>query len=309
MKTSLTTFERKLRRAVLDVVYAQWQALGVPLSSGVSDHNEVIDPEALLWCSLEFVPTEPRLGEGVFEWVRASPDYLIRQRVNRLALAPDPRSCIWCVIDHAKQSRSLDDPKGRSDDACHGLSSRQEVLAYCRSLKPLLERPSSRPIGQPSETAETLLLRARDLLGNDVRHFVLVYLLSNRHGGKIRTIQKWSGYSYRSISDAATRWERAKVVSIDHGYCRLADPVAWHSLLKHESERAVIVDWIGAFGACVRLLRALAKAGRKKLATEGSVVSALVMDTTQAIASALLTDGAPIPQSLAQLQRVLLDKK
>ncbi len=61
MKTSLITFESIFRDGLLDLIYAQWRLLGAPFSSIKLDLPEVIDPESLLWCSLEFAPTEPRL--------------------------------------------------------------------------------------------------------------------------------------------------------------------------------------------------------------------------------------------------------
>ena len=65
------TFEHAFRQRLLDVIYAQWGELGAPFSDR-RDWNDVIDPEALLWCSLEFLPTEPRLAETVLEWFRTN---------------------------------------------------------------------------------------------------------------------------------------------------------------------------------------------------------------------------------------------
>jgi hypothetical protein len=79
MKTLLTTSETRIRTSLLEVLHAQWREFGVPFHSAhLTSQLEVIDPEALLWCSLEFTPTEPRFAEGVHAWVSAN-----RTRLNR----------------------------------------------------------------------------------------------------------------------------------------------------------------------------------------------------------------------------------
>ena len=53
--TPTTSREECLRSALLNVLHAQWRELGVPLAGpDIGDRLEVVDPEALLWCSLHF---------------------------------------------------------------------------------------------------------------------------------------------------------------------------------------------------------------------------------------------------------------
>ncbi len=140
--------------------------------------------------------------------------------------------------------------------------------------------------------ASTVLLRARDLLGNDIRHFVLVYLLANERGGKLQAVQKWSGYTYRSISEVAARWHAAGVAIVEHGYAYLTEAQAWRSLLHLAEERITIVNWFVVFEACVTLLRALAKARRMDFADDNPVVTSYRNDAYRAL-SAPFIDGAP----------------
>ena len=90
MKTSPTTSrEERVRVALLDVLHAQWRELGVPFEALAFDHPqrfplEVIDPEALLWCSLHFFGDEPRLEEAVRSWFATN-----RARVNTPRLNND----------------------------------------------------------------------------------------------------------------------------------------------------------------------------------------------------------------------------
>lgn len=285
MTTSLITFERQVRERLLNVIHAQWHDLGVPFSTAPAHSDEVIDPEALLWCSLEFLPTEPRLCEAVVAWLDASTFPIIRQRVNRHASKGEPRTSLWHALNHSKRL-SFEAPT----EPCHGLSSSDEVTTFCEKLAAdrYRVRESGKDVGRPVPRTSTSLLWARELLGSDIRHFLLVYLLANPGGGKLKTVQRWSGYAYRSISETATRWEAADVLTIDHGYCRLSNPEPWRALLPQKIEQVVIVDWFEVFDACVRLLRVLAKADRKGLTLDSSVVRSYCRQAGETLSSAVL---------------------
>ncbi|MFW6028330.1 MAG: hypothetical protein ACOC9Q_02265 [bacterium] len=288
MTISLTTFERQVRERLLDVIYAQWHDLGVPFSTALSPSDEVIDPEALLWCSLEFFPSEPRLREGVLGWFDAAGQHIIRQRVNRRARNGEPRAGLWHVLSNAK--RPQPEPP---TEPLHGLESPQQVTTFCEKLAQEWSRVEDAPkeVGRPTASPSTALLWARDLFGSDIRHFLLVYLLANLGEGRLKTVQRWTGYSYRSILETATRWEAAGVLAIDRGYCHLTDLDPWRTLLPQGAERAIIVDWFEVFDACIGLLRALAKAGRKGLTLDSPIVRSHCRRTSEAFSSSVL--GAP----------------
>jgi len=303
MKTWLTTFEQDLRRRLLDVVHGQWHDLGLPFSNPLRPNaGEIIDPEALLWCSLEFLPTEPRLREGVTAWLDTQGKYIIRQRIKRLATKGDPRIGIWHVLDRTRTSR----PEVPTEP-CHGLDSAAEVSDFCDKLASgsILRAVEHTPPGRPIEAPSTILLRARDLLGGGLRHALLVYLLANPDGGKLKTLERWSRYSYRSISETAARWEAAGVLVIEHGYCRLTNPKPWDELLQHQAGQGAIVNWIGVFDASVGLLRALAKAGRKGLGADSPVVSSLLRDTESAFSSAILGGRRNAHPSVSHIHELL----
>ena len=305
MKTSLTTFDTALRERLLDVVYGQWQALGIPFSSRQpSDAAEVIDPEALLWCSLEFLPTEPRLREGVVAWLAKRGDCLIRQRIKHLATVGDPRTGIWKALDKPRESRPV-----APAEPCHGLDSAADVCEFCKRLPGSVpDALEHTPPGRLADGPTTILLRARDLLGGDLRHALLVFLLAHPLGGKLKTLQKWSRYSYRSISQTASRWEAADVLVIDHGFCHLTNPEPWHELLRHQAKGATIVDWHGAFDACVSLLRALAKADRKGLDSDSPVLSSYIKSTRNALFAAVLGGRRTIRSTPSYIEELLADQ-
>jgi len=137
----------------------------------------------------------------------------------------------------------------------------------------------------------TSLLRARDLLGRDARHLLLLYLLANPHGAALKPLQQWTGYTSRAISDTVARWRDAEVVSLEHGICRLLTPGAWEEILRLRARHIALVNWFSLFDASVRLLRALAKARRAQLPEDSSVVVAHKSESRHAIASSGLNES------------------
>ena len=306
MNTSLTTFEGSVRDWLLDLLHSQWRALGVPFSASQPLRpNEAIDPEALLWCSLEFFPTEPRLCEQVIGWLASNNPSLLRPRIRKFARAePDPRACIWRALD-PQWKADVKEPAG----PCHGQESVGELLGSCRELAAKTqararERIRQQP-GTPRRSPATVILRARDTLGTDARHFLLVYLLANRGGAKLRSVAAWSGQSYRNISKVASRWEAAHIISIEHGYSRLRNPAPWRAILDLESVDIVLLNWLRIYNACIRLLRALGKAGAKSIPADGPVVTGLVREAAAEAAASVEGDVTASSETVQDLKSLL----
>jgi len=282
MTNSVTTFEEQLRERLLDIVHAQWHELGVPFSLSHPGSAEVIDPEALLWCSLEFLPTEPRLKENVLFWLSVNRQNLIRHRINRHAHDGDPRTNIWHVLDGATRRQAK-----RPNESCVGLASTDDVLSFCEKLEDDWGRRTREGrIGAPAVGTSTTLLRARSLLGRDVRHLLLVYLLANPGGSRLREIAKWAGYSYHSLAETADRWATVGVLKNDRGFCRLLERNLWRQLLRLDERSLVIVDWFTVFDATIRLLRVLGTGTQKDLALDGTVLTSFLRETRQAVSAA-----------------------
>lgn len=279
--TSQDTFEQSYRHCLLDLIYGQWAALGAPFTARPdSDDPSVIDPEALLWCSLEFLPTEPRLGETVVEWLTENPHDLVRQRIIKTAKRGEPRTLLWQSLDRrSPKLESLAEPT----EALYGLNSTAEVVEFARRIgeKRLHHGRESRRIGRIRKGSATLLLQARDLLGHDIRHFLLVYLLAKPHGGKLRDIQDWSQHAYRSLSDAADRWKAAEIITLESGYCRLVAAEPFHQLLHFKAQRVSLVNWWTVFETSVRLLRDLAKARSKGFNTDSAITKSLKREAAE----------------------------
>jgi len=307
MKTSLTTFECRARDWLLDLLYSQWRALGAPFSTSQPLRpDEAIDPEALLWCSLEFFPSEPRLCEQVIRWLANNGQSLLRPRVRKFAQAQqaqqDARAAIWHVLDPQWSADA-----GEPANPCYGQESVGGLLGFCRELagKAKPQGPLRQQPGTPQRTPATVILRARDALGTDARHFLLVYLLANPGGAKLRSVAVWSGQSYRNISKVASRWEAAGIISIEHGYSRLSNPAPWAAILELGSARIVLLNWRRLYDASVRLLRALGKARAKSIPADGPVVSALVREAAAEAEASVEGDTSTRSETVQDLKNLL----
>lgn len=276
--TTLPTTSREVgvRGALLDVLHAQWRDLGVPFESpldgahGAGDGSEgstrpveVIDPEALLWCSFAFFGEEPRLEEGVRSWFAANRPRINTQRLNTLA------------------RRHAEDP------------AESARIAAWRSLAEE-PRQGTRPhVGEVAPGAASLHLRSRDVLGNGCGAFLLVTLLGSPRGARLRDVARATGYAYRSIADVATGWARAGLVRFERGFCTLLDPSPWTRILRCEPTQVVTVDWQAAYAAVIGLLRQLERARAAQLADGHPLVAsaAATAESTLRDAAAGLASG------------------
>jgi len=305
MKTLLTTFDHRLREWLLDRLHSQWQALGVPFSVAQPPRaKESIDPEALFWCSLEFFPTEPRFREQVLAWRAGNEASLLLPRIRKFAQAApgDPRASTWGVLDPPWRRT----PK-QPAEPCHGQKSVRELLEFCDRLRtkgPERRVPRRQP-GKAEDTTATVILRARHAVGADAKHFILVYLLANRSGARLRSVADWSGQSYRNISKAAQRWASADILTLEHGYARLSNPAPWATALNVGRDRVVLLNWRRFYDACVTLLRSLSKAEAKSLPADGPVVAGLIREAADE-ASASLEVEPSTPSETVQGFRQLL---
>jgi predicted transcriptional regulator len=270
--------------------HSQWRTLGAAFSvSEPARPEEAIDPEALLWCSLEFFPTQPRLKEQALAWWSDSQAVLV-PRVRKFAQAQaDPRALIWHALD-THWRKSPKPPK----TPCYGQKSVDELEAFCADLEHQAKTTEDRrhQPGKAEKTDATAILRARDLLGNDARHFILLYLLANHGIAKLRPIATWSGQSYRNISKVAQRWESAGILTVEHGFARLKNPALWESLLQIRSPSFVLLDWRRFYDACVTLLRSLNKARAKSLPADGPVVAGLLREASEEATASLESESS-----------------
>ena len=294
MRSSLTTYEHRLREWLLNLLYAQWRSLGIPFSaSPPSRPREPIDPEALLWCSLEFFPTQPRLCEQVLAWLASNDQSLLRPRIRKFARGQDePRAFLWQQLD--PQWRVAPPPPSRP---CYGQRTASDLVDFGGGLGRLARQaklPRQQP-GRPEATPATAILRARDAVGADAKHFILVYLLATGGGARLKSVAEWSGQTYRNIAKAAQRWEAAEILTLEHGYARLRNPGVWSTVLHVDPRGIVLLNWLRLYEACLKLLASLVKAEAKSLPPDGPVVTALFREAQDAVAASV--EGQPFTPS------------
>jgi len=273
MKTSPTTSrEERTRAALLDVLHAQWRELGVPFQAPAFDHPlEVIDPEALLWCSLHFFGSEPRLEEAVRSWFTTNRARVNTQRLNTLARRNE-----------------------------HEPAEATRVAAW-RNTNGLRRLVTRKHVGLAASSPASLHLRSRDVLGNDCAAYLIVALLGSPRGVRCRDVSESTGYTYRCVADTAASWADAGLVRLEHGFCTILDPTPWAQLLRCEVADVVTVDWQAAYGAVLELLRTLERAREAGVAADSPLLASAATKADsilQGAAAGVAPERAPAIEAL-----------
>lgn len=277
MKTSPTTSrEERARAALLDVLHAQWRELGVPFQAPAFEHPqrfqlEVIDPEALLWCSLHFFGGEPRLEEAVRSWFTTNRARVNTQRLNTLARRNEQ--------EPAEATR----------------------VAAWRSINGLRRLVTRKNVGLAASTPASLHLRSRDVLGNDCAAYLIVALLGSPRGVRCRDVADSTGYTYRCVADTASSWADAGLVRLEHGFCTILDPTPWAQLLRCDLADVVTVDWQAAYGAVLEYLQTLERARAAGVAEDSPLLAAAATKADgvlQGAAAGVAPERAPAIEAL-----------
>lgn len=273
MKTSPTTSrEERVRAALLDVLHAQWRELGVPFQAPAFERPlEVIDPEALLWCSLHFFGGEPRLEEAVRSWFTTNRARVNTQRLNTLARRNEQ--------EPAEAAR----------------------VAAWRSISGLRRLVTRKHVGLAASTPASLHLRSRDVLGNDCAAYLIVALLGSPRGVRCRDVADSTGYTYRCVADTAASWADAGLVRLEHGFCTILDPTPWAQLLRCDVADVVTVDWQAAYGAVLEYLLTLARARAAGVAEDSPLLAAAATKADgvlQGAAAGVAPERAPAIEAL-----------
>ena len=277
MKTSPTTSrEERVRAALLDVLHAQWRELGVPFQAPAFEHPqrfplEVIDPEALLWCSLHFFGSEPRLEEAARSWFTTNRARVNTQRLNTLARRNEQ--------EPAEATR----------------------VAAWRSINGLRRLVTRKHVGLAASTPASLHLRSRDVLGNDCAAYLIVALLGSPRGVRCRDVADSTGYTYRCVADTAASWADAGLVRLEHGFCTILDPTPWAQLLRCDVADVVTVDWQAAYGAVLEYLQTLVRARAAGVAEDSPLLAAAATKADgvlQGAAAGVAPERAPAIEAL-----------
>jgi hypothetical protein len=209
----------RLEEAALDVLWAQWAAVGASASSGKRPRS-VIDPEALVLASLALRARERRLWDQLAWWAAEGSNLLSVQRTRNL-LDAYPSPVARALGEFAGLAYEAGDRRWKSFD-------RHEPAQPARPDK--VQSGSARFI-----EASTMMLRLRLGLGVGVKSDVLAFLISNAGGAfVISDLARAIAYSSRSVHRAAVELADARFIRSFSGHPAeyVVEGKAWLELLE-----------------------------------------------------------------------------
>ncbi len=238
-RDQLDALAARLRSATLDVVWRQWRAVGAS-TAGRARLRGLVDPEALVLCSLGLVEAERRLADVIRDWAVENSPLLSVQRANNLApqYPPDVRARLaWfaqIAVADGKDARWRSLASGATRDVGDG-GGRDALTDAVRANKPRTVRAT---LADPA----ALLLRLRLGFGVGAKADVLAFLLGaeGAAGGtwtSVRALVHATGYTTAAVRRAADDMAAARLIRVTRGsptgYTQYgADRDAWMPVLQ-----------------------------------------------------------------------------
>ncbi len=213
-------YKHRLYHAILDFLWRQWNALGIPGHLSPAENDYVIDPEALLLFSAHFCRYDARLYDLVVDWLRTNGALISVQRLNALAKKfskyelPSLGYMAQRVADNGERrwkklasdlrpasSLSLQplfvQPDGTQNDFIRTKDQIALQFGYLRNDF----KPSMKVSSCSHETPAAFLLQLRGAFGLSARAETILILLT-RDVCKIQDIAELSAFSWKSIQDS-----------------------------------------------------------------------------------------------------------
>lgn len=248
---SMATSNKQLTDGVLELLWAQWTAIGVSgwtlAPSGRPSEVTAVDPEALVLMTAAMGAEDPRLRDEVTDWCVSYGRYLSKARLKNLLRAG--------VADST---------------AFHRLAAIVNAHAHLRwpdgGVRPQPFEPRRRAALVARGSTAAIRLRARLIFGVSARAELLVLLGTEQQwGSSASELAARVYYGRRNVVEALDALTRAGLVRDNDApggrRYALADPIALHAVLGPLPE--YFIDWGRAFKACwiaLRTLRDFAKA-------------------------------------------------
>lgn len=186
MSPNLDKAVARLLEATLEVVWAQWRALG-PVAGSGREARAIVDPEALVLVSLALNEHERRLGRVVAWWARSGARLLSVQRLRNLA-RDYPDTASQAIAGFARAALESGDARWRPVARGGGeLAVRKKDLAAAASPR----------------APAALLLKLRLGLGVGIKADVLGYLVGLAGAGAtVQAIAYATAYYPRAVRRA-----------------------------------------------------------------------------------------------------------
>jgi len=233
MKTPLQDFSEEWRDAVLNLLWRQWCALGVP-GHGSPYRTALVDPEALIVATAFHARTEPRLFDEMLEWLLVNQGFVNVQRLKRLAaesaasavvgalatwLAQETRTAKW-----TRAARTLSKPAEEPQPLFRFADGRPlPVLrdpfgpfrdaGFLRDM--FLPRGHGRLFAADEPAAAVLKLRAA--MGLTCRAEIVAWLLTHKEG-TASGIARACAFAQRTVHDSLVEMRASGLVAASgHG--------------------------------------------------------------------------------------------
>jgi len=316
METSLTAYRAEFQDRLLDLLWRQWNALGVAGQGGGAPWLRTpLDPEALLLVSCTVARHDPRLFDAMLDWLRVNGRFVNVQRLRRMLTAfPFAGDAVFAAVaattsTSAQAMKWAQSAKGRPNhkrEAGESLFRMADGQALPVLHEPdpvflahglLREHYQQRGVAMPfrPEITANLLLRLRAFLGVSARCEILTYLVLNRQGSP-RAVAQACGYYPATVTRAlAEMGGSGYVVSRVEGrhrhYTLALD--AWRSLLLGEGDAPRWIAWPALFSALEQVwlfFQQPESAGQSPLAQ----ASALRRILRAGVLDALADSGLPV---------------
>ena len=268
MDTSFLEFRAYILDRLLDLLWRQWSALGVPGQTTIEERR-VVDPESLLLFSLTVGRYDARLFDEILDWLVVNGAFLNVQRLRNLMKRFGFESQAQLSSVSELLMKKSNDPLKWKRLATPRSPRNPEPLFFLKSGKPIPtpdeKAPEFSPYGLlrgpiklrghaqpfPTKGMPSLLLRLRALLGVNAR-CELFCLLAAAEEIHPSDVARQTGYSPRTMQNTLAEMARSGVVQMRSG-----NRDKWYSLnsgvldylLKPEGSTTPWINWAPLFRA------------------------------------------------------------
>jgi hypothetical protein len=277
MKILPTTYDI-LINGLLRLISQQWAALGVDVRSEDSPPEAIIDPEALLWGTLEIARYDPRLFDAVIEWLQLNHRWIAAGRFRRIDPCKSKSDIRWSILGSIAAYLESKKPafawQGLAKNCGKPLleqlplfldltgqplplgGNEDNVFARCG-----INRGAFVPRNRTSEPKLTipanLLLKAKSFFGGETRAYIWTTLFV-RTGVFSSFITEQTCYGKGSLAKVLNDFVHAGICSEER-----RQTAKWYRLINKQQWRSVLQlefippwpNWVQFFQGAIHILR------------------------------------------------------
>ena len=216
---SVQKYKGRLFESILDLLWKQWTALGIPGHGKVHVSEVILDPEALLLFSAGFARYDQRLYDLILDWLTVHSAQINIQHLKALRARAEWQDAAslgyMCAViaetDPARWRKAAGDCfckaagepaalfRDRNNKPEPFIPEKDPLALRCGFLRNV-RRDSGKIPGRLPENAAALLLKMRGLLGISARAETIL-ILSGASACKVQEIADRSGFTWKSIQD------------------------------------------------------------------------------------------------------------